>query len=148
MKYLLTVAFIFAMMFAAEIVKGQCDDQLIEVCYPEIGDFKFLKHYQIRFKKSKKDAPLKGKNVLVLTQDTKYKIVVCNATDYDGQLIFQLFQSSSNSLVASTYDPATQKLHNGFEFVCRTSGIYYLAYYYQDGKEGCSVIMCAEKPTR
>ncbi len=148
MKYFLTVILIFALVFTVKIVKGQCDDQLIEVCYPEIGDYKFLKHYQVRFKKSKKDAPLMGKNVLVLNQDTKYKIVVCNASDYDGQLIFQLYQSSTNTLIGSTYDPSTKKGLSGFEFVCRASGIYYLTYYFLDGKEGCAVIMTSEKQSR
>ncbi|PKP17892.1 MAG: hypothetical protein CVU05_14670 [Bacteroidetes bacterium HGW-Bacteroidetes-21] len=136
------------MILVSDITKGQCDDQLIEICYPEIGDFKFLKSYQVRFKKSKKDAPLMGKNVLVLTENTNYRIVVCNASDYDGKLIFKLFQSSTSTMVGCTLDPSTNKIHNGFEFKCKSSGIYYLNYYFQDGREGCSVIMCAEKPTR
>lgn len=145
MKYLIAIIAIVIISGFTKNVVAQCDDQLIEVCYPEIGDFKFLKHYPVRFKKSKKEAPLTGKNVLVLNQDTKYKIVVCNASDYDGQLVFQLYQSSTNSLVGTTYDPGTKKGLKGFEFICRASGIYYLTYYFLDGKEGCAVIMTSEK---
>lgn len=145
MKYLLFIILVVPFLYFSENVKAQCDDQLIEVCYPEIADFKFIKHYPIRFKKSNKEAPLTGKNVMVLNQGTKYKIVTCGAQEFDGKLVFNLYQSNNNQLVGSTFDPSTKKVLNGFEFVCKSSGVYYLTYYFLEGKEGCAVIMTSEK---
>jgi len=145
MKHLLIISIFLLGLLSVKTVKAQCDDRLIEVCYPEIKDFKFIKHYPVKFKKSKKDAPLTGKNVVVLNQGVKYRFVVCNASDYSSQLVLQLHQSSNNAMMSTTYDASSNKVYNDFEFVCKSSGVYYLIYFFQDGKEGCAVILMAEK---
>lgn len=146
------IVFIASLIFSISIAGNafaQCSDELIEVCYPLLGDFKYIKSYPIKFKKSKKGTPpLSGKNVLVLNGGTKYKIVACNAEEMEGKLIMQLFQSSSSTLVGSTYDPTTKKHYNGIEFSCKMSGVYYLSYYFDEGKEGCSVILLSEQKGR
>lgn len=124
--------------------KAQCSDELLGVCYPNIGDYKFLKSYPIKMKKSKKgDPPSVAQNSLVLNAGVTYRIAVCNASEYKGKLIVSLY--SGSAMISSSYDPRTKNFYPGFEFQCRKSGVYYFSFYFDEGAEGCGMVLLAQK---
>lgn len=129
---------------ALNTIKAQCNDELLGICYPTIGNYKFLKSYPVKMKKSKKgEPPMTGQNSIVLNSGVTYRFSACNASDYDGKIVVTLF--SGSSMVSSNYNATSGTFYPGFDFQCKKSGVYYISFYFDGGKEGCSMILMSQK---
>ena len=136
----------FVLMFFASLIysgiSAQCNDQLVNGCYPTIDGYTYLKDFKFRLKPASEAMPKpKAKFQLILSKNTKYLLTACDAGEYEGKVIYQLFDASG--LLASSYNPQTKKHYESIEFVCKRSGLYYLAYTFEDYKKGCAVGMVA-----
>ena len=140
MKRLFAVVACFTSMIVAS--NAQCNEQLVDKCYPTIDGFTYLKDFKFRLKAASEvnQKPI-AKFQLILSKDTKYLLTACNAEEFEGKVIYQLFDASG--LLASSYNPQTKKHYESIEFVCKKSGLYYLAYTFEDYKQGCAIGMVA-----
>lgn len=128
--------------FAVASLKAQCNEQLVNVCYPTIDGYTYLKDFKFRLKEaSPENLKPTAKFQLILSKDTKYLLTACDAEEYEGKVIYQLFDATG--LLASSYNPQTKKHYESIEFVCKKSGLYYLAYTFEDNKKGCAIGMVA-----
>ena len=136
----------FVLMFFASLIysgiNAQCNDQLVNGCYPTIDGYTYLKDFKFRLKEASEANPKPtAKFQLILSKNTKYLLTACDANEYEGNVIYQLFDATG--LLASSYNPQTKKHYESIEFVCKRSGLYYLAYTFEDYKTGCAVGMVA-----
>lgn len=139
MKSLLTI---LVAVFMASVASAQCNEQLVNKCYPTIDGYTYLKDFKFRLKEASEANPKPtAKFQLILSKDTKYLLTACNAEEYPGKVIYQLFDASG--LLASSYNPQTGKHYESVEFVCKKSGLYYLAYTFEGNKKGCAIGMVA-----
>ena len=121
---------------------AQCNEQLVNKCYPTIDGYTYLKDFKFRLKEASTENPRPtAKFQLILSKDTKYLLTACNAEEYPGKVIYQLFDASG--LLASSYNPQTKKHYESVEFICKKSGLYYIAYTFEDNKKGCAIGMVA-----
>ncbi|MBI4647941.1 MAG: hypothetical protein HY738_15470 [Bacteroidia bacterium] len=117
---------------------SQCNDELINICALDIGEATYLKEFKVRLKKAKKGKPAPvARFSVVLNKGTHYRFTTCNAKEYDGEVILQLYDA--DRLLGSTYNVQTGKMYKAFDFICRKSAVYHLFFSYKEGKEGCSV---------
>ena len=129
-------------VFLFEGLSAQCNEQLVNKCYPTIEGYTYLKDFKFRLKEGSTENPKPlAKFQLILSKDTKYLLTACDAEEYEGKVIYQLFDASG--LLASSYNPQTKKHYESIEFVCKKSGLYYLAYTFEDNKRGCAIGMVA-----
>ena len=136
------VVLIFLSVLMAGGLSAQCNDQLVNNCYPTIDGYTYLKDFKFRLKPASDANPKPtAKFQLILSKNTKYLLTACDAQEYDGKVIYQLFDASG--LLASSYNPQTKKHYESIEFVCKRSGLYYLAYTFEDYQQGCAVGMVA-----
>jgi hypothetical protein len=139
-KVYLALSFLVIMGFANQDALAQCNDKLVDKCYPTLGDYTYLKDFKFKLKPGSSTTPKPtAKFQLILSKNTKYLLSACNAEEYPGKVIFQLFDQ--NGLLASSYNPQTKKHYETIEFLCKKSGLYYLAYTFEDAKEGCAIGM-------
>lgn len=123
-------------------LSAQCNEQLVNKCYPTIDGYTYLKDFKFRLQEATEENPKpRAKFQLILSKDTKYLLTACDAEEYEGKVIYQLFDASG--LLASSYNPQTKKHYESVEFVCKKSGLYYLAYTFEDNKKGCAIGMVA-----
>ena len=133
-----------ACMFLVTVLSAQCNEQLVNKCYPTIDGFTYLKDFKFRLKEgSEANQRPTAKFQLILSKDTKYLLSACNAEEYEGKVIYQLFDASG--LLASSFNPQTKKHYESVEFVCKKSGLYYLSFTFEDNKKGCAIGMVAFK---
>jgi hypothetical protein len=116
---------------------AQCNDQLLDTSLGAIEKFTYLKDFKVRLKKSKKTKPAVAQYTVVLSKGTKYRFSTANASEFDGKLIFDLFDDSG--LVVSSYDKTNNKSYSVVDITCKKTGRYYVAFYFTEGKEGCGV---------
>ena len=123
-------------------LSAQCNEQLVNKCYPTIDGYTYLKDFKFKLKAASEANPRPtAKFQLILSKDTKYFLTACNSGEYGEKVIFQLFDASG--LLASSYNPQTKKHYESVEFVCKKSGLYYLAYTFEDNTQGCAIGMVA-----
>ena len=121
-------------------VNAQCNEQLVNKCYPTMSGFTYLKDFKFRLKEKSEATPKpRAKFQLILSKNTKYLLTACNAEEFPGKVIYQLFDASG--LLASSYNPQTKKHYKSIEFVCKKSGLYYIAYTFEDYEKGCAIGM-------
>ena len=61
-------------------VNAQCNEQLVNKCYPTMAGFTYLKDFKFRLKEKSEAAPKpKAKFQLILSKNTKYLLTACNA---------------------------------------------------------------------
>ena len=133
-----------ACMVLVTALSAQCNEQLVNKCYPTIDGFTYLKDFKFRLKEgSEANQHPTAKFQLILSKDTKYMLTACNAEEYEGKVIYQLFDA--NGLMASSFNPQTKKHYKSVEFVCKKSGLYYLAFTFEDNKKGCAIGMVGFK---
>ncbi len=138
MKKIFILLATFILIFALKNGFSQCNDNLLNVCMPNIGPNKFLKSYPVRLQASKQGAPMEQvKYNITLNSGVTYKILACNASEFPGKVIINLNQGMR--LIATTYDEATKKHYPSLTYQCKMSGLYSLTFYFEDGKEGCAV---------
>ncbi|PLX12900.1 MAG: hypothetical protein C0594_01905 [Marinilabiliales bacterium] len=117
---------------------AQCNDELVNICALDIGEATYLKDFKVRLKKAKKGKPAPvARYSVVLNKGTHYRFSVCNAQEFEGEAILQLYDN--DKLIGSTFNVATGKTYKAFDFICRKSAVYHLFFSYKEGKEGCSV---------
>ena len=141
-KVYFIISFLIVVAFAPEVAFSQCNDKLVDKCYPTLGDYTYLKDFKFKLKPGTPGGTKPtAKFQLILSKNTKYRLTACNAEEYPGKVIFQLFDQ--NGLLASSYNPQTKKHYDTVEFLCKKSGLYYIAYTFEDAQEGCAIGMIA-----
>ena len=118
---------------------AQCGDELVDICVSKLGtSCTYLKEFKIKLKKAKKNEPAPvARFAVVLNKGTHYRFSVCNAEEFEGKAVIQLYDTSR--LLGSSYNMATGKLYDGFVFVCKKTSAYHLFFSFKEGKEGCAV---------
>lgn len=132
-------AYIFTVLLAlcSFGANAQCGDELVNDCASDLDGATYLKDFRVQLEKAPTNAPAPVKRIsVVLNKGTTYKFSVCDAAEYDGQSIIQLYDA--DQLLGSTLNMATGKVYDNFELVCSKTGVYYVFISFKDGKEGCA----------
>lgn len=137
----LIIAIIAALLFVAagSKAKAQCNDQLVNTCALSTGDnATYIKDFPAKLKRARrgKQPPVATYQV-ALKKGNHYRFTLCNAVDYEGEGVLQLFDNQSQ--MGSTLDLTTGKEYQSFDFLCKKSAIYRVYISFKKGKEGCAV---------
>ncbi len=133
-KFYLILSFVI-LLFAYGY--GQCGQDLVDDCASDLGNAVYLKEFSVQLDKAEKNKPVPVRKISVaLNKGVNYKFTICNAPEYEGQAIVQLYDNMR--LLGSSFIPQTGKMYKEFMFACSKTGVYYLYISFKDGKEGCS----------
>lgn len=134
-KFSILVSILFTFIgFAAN---AQCGDELVDDCAADLEGSVYLKDFRVKLEQAEKNQPAPVKRIsVVLNKGTTYHFSVCNAAEYEGNAVIQLYDSSK--LLGSTLNMATGKLYDNFEMACSKTGVYYIFVSFKEGKEGCA----------
>ena len=140
MKKLL-IPFIFLLAFTTYSIdsKAQCNNQLVNNCALNVGDnATYIKDFKAKLKKARRgaSAPI-AMFTIVLNKGTHYRFTVCNAKEFEGEAVLQLYDT--NNMLGSTFDLARGKDYKAFDLMCRKTATYKVYMTFQGGKEGCAV---------
>jgi len=140
MKKLL-IPFIFLLAFTTYSTesKAQCNDQLVNDCALGVGDnATYIQNFKARLKKARKgaSAPI-ASFTIVLNKGTHYRFTVCNANEFEGEAVLQLYDS--NNMLGTTFDFTRGKDYKAFDLMCRKTATYQVFITFKGGAEGCAV---------
>lgn len=138
---ILIVAFAF-ISFLPQKADAQCRQQMVYSCATQ-GKSIYLRDFNVKLKNKGSESGARW--TVVLNKDAKYRFNLCTPEGFDNKVILTLYDSQHPEKTApygSTYDPATGKHYDKFDFVCRKSGMYYVSIRFKDGvsdKKTCAV---------
>lgn len=118
---------------------AQCDNTLVDKAAAQSGNNAvYLREFKLRF-----DEPEQGRIIptgrypVFLSRNTNYRFNVCNAEEFDGKVILQLY--FKGQLMGSTYDVINFVDLQRFDFKCDKTGTYEVIMSFDKGKAGCAV---------
>ena len=119
------------------VVKSQCNSSLVTICSSGLAEnAMYLKELKVKLKAKEagKKAPV-ARYSLMLNKGNHYRFSVCNAKEFSGKAIVQLYDK--DRLLGSSY--MGKKHYPAFDFVCKKTAVYKVLISFEDGKAGCAV---------
>lgn len=139
MKHLSLLYLIVVCLCHCQMIDAQCDNSLVDKAILQSGsDAVYLQEFKVKFDEQGvgKTIP-KAKYPILLSKNTTYRFNVCNAQEYEGQVILDLYLK--DKLVASTYNPKLKSHLRQFNFECNKTATYQVVISFDKGKAGCAV---------
>ncbi len=132
-KIVLLLAILFSV--AAVNVSAQCGEELLKQALKEMGNSQYIKDFEINMIKDKKDMKTGYvKFSVVLNSRSHYQFNVVNGAGNVDPVVMQLFDG--DKLIVSNFEGG--KFYTSFQFICRTTKIYTLQFFFKNGDEGCA----------
>lgn len=120
-------------------LRAQCDNTLVEKAAAQSGENAvYLREFKVKFDGSErgKAVPV-AKYPILLSKNTTYRFNVCNAEEFEGRVILQLYLK--DQLMGSTFDTQSATDLQRFDFTCGKAATYEIVMSFDQGKPGCAV---------
>lgn len=134
--------FVFVILFVFNVANtlAQCDNSLIDLTKEENGGATYVKHFKVRFEKSKNPKKASVANfTILLNKGNHYRFNVRNDVDKPGKAKLTLYDDFK--VYGSNINPTNGKIYPYFDFYCKKTNPYYISIEFVDGEEGCAVGM-------
>ncbi len=143
-KFIISLIAAFAVFsLLPQKAKAQCPQKMVYACATETQSI-YLRDFNTKLKNTTA-AESGARWTVVLNKDAHYRFNLCVPEGFEKKVILTLYDSQhpeKTDPYGSTYDPASGKHYNSFDFVCRKSGMYYVSIRFKDGvtdKKTCAV---------
>lgn len=137
MKLIFFLSLTFAFFFQLQSGHAQCNDQLTVDCKQRIAAKATPQtDFLVKLSRGSRGQEPPSETIdIELKQNTMYRIAVCRACDYDGMPIIELY--GNGQMISSSNN------EDRIDFLAPDDATYQLKLFFQDGKEGCAVIVVA-----
>lgn len=109
-------------------------DAFLENCAPSLGDFFFLKTFDVQ----PKEAGDKTQVKYIMSKGASYRIAICDSGDEKNPMKVKLL-NRDKKLIATNY--LNSKYYPSIDFKCTATGVYYIESSFKPNKEGCGAII-------
>ena len=120
-------------------LSAQCGNTLVEKAALQSGDNAiYLREFKVKFDGSERGKAIPvARYPILLSKNTTYRFNVCNAEEFEGKVILQLYLK--DQLMGSTFDMQTATDLQRFDFTCDKTATYEVVMSFDQGKPGCAV---------
>ncbi len=118
---------------------GQCNPTLVDLCGTGLEDFKLIKVFPVKMKKSRKGKHPEAYFSLTFNKDKVYKLSACTDSTSTGEMVIDLYGKSGH--ISSTYDERTGENLSGILYKCSSTASYYMTIKFTNTKENCGVCL-------
>lgn len=118
-----------------------CDsDDFLDNCAPALGDFTFIKTFNVDVKKSSE----KTEYSYVFSKGSEYRIVICDQ-NIAGKKMVVNFYDRGKKLIGTNYLKSSKKFYPTINYQCSATGVYYIEAFFEEDKTGCGINMLGFK---
>ena len=136
MKLFKTLIFLL-LVGVINVIQGQgkpCgSDAFLEECAPGLGDYTFVKTFDVKPKMGEKEEVS-----YIMSKGAKYKIVICDQKIKGYEMKVKLYDRNKK-LIFSNY--MNSKYYPSITYTCSATGVYYIEASFKSTKEGCGVLI-------
>lgn len=116
-KFLLSLIAIFAM---ASSVNAQCGDELMKQALGAMGNYQYIKDFDIKLNAG--TSKTGSKFTVVLNSRTHYQVNIANGSSNTENVVVEIYDG--DKLIGS--NNANGKVFTAFQFICSKTGAYKL----------------------
>lgn len=117
---------------------AQCNNTLVEKATSQSGDNAlYLREFKVRFDGLERGKIPSARYPVLLGKNTTYRFNVCNAEEFEGKVILELYLK--DKLIGSTFDTKNAVDMQRFDFKCDKAATYEIVMYFHQGNPGCAV---------
>ncbi len=124
-------------------VSAQCDNSLRREAYKSIEGGTYLRDYKVTFPETRAKKPTSDEKSIVMNKGSRYRFSVAADPTKPGKPIVRIFDQHTDYI---TVDNGAQSAV--FDFMCNKTQVYYISVHFQDGKEGCCIMMLGLMDTK
>ena len=128
-QILLSISAIFAM---ASSVNAQCGDELMKQALGAMGNYQYIKDFDIKLAAG--TSKTGSKFSVVLNSRTHYQVNIANGSANSENVVVEI--SDGDKLIGS--DSANGKVFTAFQFICSKTGAYKLHVCTSGDTEACA----------
>ncbi len=128
-KLLLSILAIFAM---ASCVNAQCGDELMKQALGAMGNYQYIKDFDIKLAAG--TSKTGSKFSVVLNSRTHYQVNIANGSANTENVVVEIFDG--DKLIGS--NSANGKVFTAFQFICSKTGAYKLHVCTSGDTEACA----------
>lgn len=119
---------------------AQCDNSLLTSAREKLKGAMFIKDFKIRLQKgSKGKLPPTVTSSIYLNKGSHYRITLSNSSENKTFAVATL--TDEFTTYGTSYDSETDVNFEVIDFYCKKTQVYFLSFYFKDGKEGCAASM-------
>jgi len=144
-KIIITIIAALAIFsFLPQTAQAQCRQQMVYTCATK-GRSIYLRDFNTKLKNTKDASESGARWTVVLNKDAHYRFNLCTPEGFEDKVILTLYDSQHPEMVnphGSTYNSKTGQNLESFDFICGTTGLYYVSIRFKDGisdKKTCAV---------
>ncbi len=138
MKYICLLSLIIFCLCHGQAI-AQCNNTLVDKAVSQSGaNAVYLRDFKVRLDETRQTKTIPSvKYPVLLSRDMKYRFNVCNAEEFEGKVLLQLYLK--DKLIGSTFDTQSSTDLQRFDFECNKSETYEIVMSFDQGKAGCAV---------
>ncbi len=121
-----------AMISAGSNASAQCGDELMKKALGAMGNYQYIKDFDIKLPASSSKTGTKFS--VVLNSRTHYQINIANGANNAEKVVVQIFDGEK--LLGTNF--ANGKTFEAFQFICSKTGAYKLHVSCPEGTEACA----------
>lgn len=135
-KFIKISTLLIGLIIVHTVAQGQCKP---DECISKMGaGYTFLKTYQMEKIGDEME------HSYVLSKETNYMLVLCNK-DGGAKNVEVTLYDSSHKTIASNYDKKNDKYFAAIAYNCKSTGMYYLKFHFNDKSECCISVLAFKR---
>ena len=132
--------FLFFVLFLIGIipnsVSAQCDNNLRREAYKSLGNGTYLRDIKVNIPDCNPKKPTVDEKTMMMNKGSRYRFVLQSDPTKPGKPAIRIFDQFTDYINVDKGTPSTV-----FDFMCNKTQVYYISVYFQDGKDGCCIVM-------
>jgi len=125
------------LIFTTNSLKAQCDNNLRREAYKAIEGGTYIRDFRIAIGESKPKKPATEEKSVILSKGNRYRFVIIKDPTREGDPILKIYDQHREFATNAFGDGSVQV----FDFVCNNTQVYKLSVHFQQGKDGCCILM-------
>jgi hypothetical protein len=124
------------LMFNSHSAQAQCDNNQRREAFKSIEGGTYLRDYKVAFPESRAKKPTTDEKNMVMNKGSRYRFSVAADPSKPGKPVIRIYDQHTEYI---TVDNGAQSAV--FDFMCNKTQVYYISVHFQNGQEGCCIMM-------
>jgi len=133
-----TVFILAVFLVICKGLNAQCDNNLRREAYKLIEGGTYIRDFKVSLNESKPKKPATDEKSIILSKGNRYRFVIIKDPMREGEPVLRVFDQHTEYATNLT---AGNNSAQAFDFICTNTQVYSLSVHFQNGKDGCCILM-------
>lgn len=138
-KFLYKIPLVLLLFISVQqLATAQCDNDLRREAYKEIEHGTYIRDFKISMAESRPRKPATEEKSFALNKGNRYRFVIMKDPTRTGNPVLTIFDHHTDYAIGQVAAGATSQI---LDFVCNKTQVYTISVHFENGKDGCCILM-------